>query len=489
MQQIDAFAGSIGQSYDLFKGEAGNSIFNPGATDKYWRNAETSVIYELQLVETQKSLSEWLSMSASASYSGIVGNAGMRAEATRSLVSDELSLSILVSVKVQLETRGPVDCILKDDVAKALDERDLTAFVATFGTGAIISETLGGQLLAITQIFARSATEKNDMRASLTGSFGAYGAHADFAASLTRILKEKHISRYINRTGADGPIPRLEDLVAYSENFSDLVRTANTAQPRPMALGYQDFTRLAFSEKVQNATEKKLRLLDLEKRFAEQDDTLRWLLSKRSDAKAVKDTIDRMLLDPSFPFDRADAKLKQSDAEAIIVECDKMAKGIAIAPLTKFVPKNFDVPVYRPIDDSAPVIPLTVKCSRPPTNLTDMGDWIMTDVGGFQNFSIELGSIYTLQDLSISYISFDFQNREIFRGKDGQVAPGVSGLAISLSGSIAHKYSINYEMLLEHDPGGGGLVERTVRARNGVPILVQNYSVKGLRIWLERRAP
>lgn len=514
--RIEGRVGSVGQSFDIFKHEVNNRIFkvdnNYEDTNSWWVNRKNDVKYKILLIENQKSLFDLLNFSASAAYGSLNAKVGMNFEASRSILDEEYSLNILINIEVEILTRGSINRVLLDEPLNLIkNSPDISAFVATYGTGMITSETIGGRLMAVQQISSKSRIEKENTLKEINGSFGDYKAHASFATALSNVLRFRGVSKFINQSGVDVAVPAIDNLVEYSENFNTYVIEANKKSPRVLFFEYQDFTSLVHKDLSPKYIEK---LHFLEIAFNERDIFLSRLLDIRSKSKSTRDSINRLLAEPAFPFEKKEAEKIRDLADNVISECDNIASRVANSPLDDTVDiSGIKPPIYLPVDKSPPLIPMITRMNGIDY---EMDDWATVGIGSRQeniikSLSVFFGPYYSELGLSINY-SFYMRTsgadkfQLIGSAKDGgniDIVGDFVGISATISGELAYKYHIKYALTCWAENNFGRNVLTEFFGKNGSLALDTTPSFDGdressfvkrgrvfrVRFWVERRAP
>jgi hypothetical protein len=138
---------SIGQGFHVFSGQTLNQVFDLADAGGYWETTQEETIYQIRIVETAYSVFEYMNMSASAAYGGIIGGGSLSVSAANSLETTDTSLSILASVRHEIGTKGIRTARMLDEVySKVVQLVNLRDFASEYGTGLITQETYGGQL-------------------------------------------------------------------------------------------------------------------------------------------------------------------------------------------------------------------------------------------------------------------------------------------------------------------------------------------------------
>lgn len=165
--------------------------------------ASTAVSYDLKYVDDYSSLMKTLSVSASASYGAGGVGANARASFASSSSMSRRNAYVLVRMTVETRTERLREFTLRPEASSAA--ANLVNFTPTFGDSFISAITYGGELFALMQFSATSASESQAMKASVKASAGAFSGGASMAQTVKTMSQGKNVSvKYVQTGGATG---------------------------------------------------------------------------------------------------------------------------------------------------------------------------------------------------------------------------------------------------------------------------------------------
>jgi hypothetical protein len=203
-------------------------------------------LYKLLIIEDERHFRETLSISASASFKGITGNASARMSLFRSVKIDTYSLYVLASVSVLnstvgLQRPGLIETA-REEWTRTRPRSQRNLFVTIFGDVFVTSITSGGELFALFELSCSSFEEKQSLAIQVSGSMGAWGGSADYQRSVEEFRKHKSLSLHIARDGGTGELPKpdLDSLLQAAQSFPNEV----LEHPVPIFFQTQRYARV-----------------------------------------------------------------------------------------------------------------------------------------------------------------------------------------------------------------------------------------------------
>lgn len=197
-----------------------HSEFTPDGADGQ------AVVYEFKEITTVSQLRETLNVSASAAFGG--GGAGISAKASyfHSVAYSSYALYLYIRVKVTNSSKALREFKLTTPALNYLKEYGKDAFFEVYGDEFVSSYTTGGEFLAVFEISTESEEEKSRVQASLSGSYGAFSASAEFSKAMERFNATTATRLYLMRRGGVGDLPEMGAVKNAALAFPDKVSQA-----------------------------------------------------------------------------------------------------------------------------------------------------------------------------------------------------------------------------------------------------------------------
>ena len=236
----------LGTGFDTLRYEPCGRAVEEKLKDSAPVDGGQKTLYKLSIIEDERHFRETLSISASASFKGLMANASARMSLFHSLKIDTYSLYVLASVSVINATVGLRQPGLREDARKewtsTRERSQRKLFVKTFGDVYVNSITSGGELFALFEFSCSSLEEKSDLAISLSGGMGAWGGSANYQKSIEDFRKHSSLSLHIARDGGTGdlPDPDLDALLQAAQSFPNDVQ----ALPVPIFFQTQRYSRV-----------------------------------------------------------------------------------------------------------------------------------------------------------------------------------------------------------------------------------------------------
>ena len=164
------------------------------------------VIYNIELVDSQRQLQQSMGVSAAASvsYGGFMGSASARVDFTENHALDQHSIALMVKVQVSqppLILRNPQ----LTSEAKALYARSPEQFKARFGDMFVSGVLSGGQLYGMIRISSNSETTKEELKVALSakGVLGAFSGSAsvDIDKKVSEVTNNMRTTVFVHSSG------------------------------------------------------------------------------------------------------------------------------------------------------------------------------------------------------------------------------------------------------------------------------------------------
>lgn len=186
-----------------------------------------NVDYELHEIETREQLSENLRVNVrvSAGFGGFGLKGRFRMARAREV--SRYDLNIWMRVRVHSHSQSLVnDVRLKPEFEDLLDIAPLE-FVERCGDRFVQKVSYGGELLVVLSIATESESDRRDLSARLSASFGLFGsADASMDENTFEALEGREVTLLIDRVGGGGQLPDLRtarELIEYARNFPNEV--------------------------------------------------------------------------------------------------------------------------------------------------------------------------------------------------------------------------------------------------------------------------
>jgi hypothetical protein len=199
------------------------------------------VQYELFGADTRRELETALGISASASFSGLVGGASTDisvSEQTRfSSIHSHLAIHVIVRNAPRiLRTRDISQRALKDL------RRDTRSFFEKYGDTFVDSIITGGEFLAIVTFDSLTEEAKRQLDVKIRGSAGTFEGEGELHTRFSSFSSDKTLRVEVRQSGISGAIPKPSEVEEYARNFPALVASAAShLGARPIFFGVTDY--------------------------------------------------------------------------------------------------------------------------------------------------------------------------------------------------------------------------------------------------------
>lgn len=217
----------LARGYDTISGEVRGDCVQ--RTDVKSTNDSTAqrTSFSLSKIETYNSLAKQVGASASASISGAIGNVSAKAQFLDSVNVNDYSIYVLARVSVLNSTATMERMSLTDSARDVVEKQGADDFRKLCGDMFVSGYTTGGELFSVLEILTHSSEEKNQISASLGGSYGVFSGAATFQQALEKVSKTNTVNVFMYRVGAGGVVKITpEELVTYATNFPAAVTGA-----------------------------------------------------------------------------------------------------------------------------------------------------------------------------------------------------------------------------------------------------------------------
>jgi len=239
-----------------------------------------AVQFSMQKIEDYQSLLKSLFASASFAVTAGFGKANGSAQFSQTYQSSEHSIYLLVKVDVTLAERNYEFTGLTDEWKKLQNsgENGRKRFYVGCGDRYVRGMKTGASFVALYQIMARTADEKQSINASLSGGSvgGTFSGSAAFESALQRVHRFSNIEVVILSLGyPGGAVPDTPaDIMKYAREFPDKINADNAYNIAATTGNYSEFpsfdTGTPFLDAQQSAY------------LSQADYDFQWLQSRRS---------------------------------------------------------------------------------------------------------------------------------------------------------------------------------------------------------------
>jgi hypothetical protein len=208
----------IGQGYSLTSGSLRGVALTPCAPNCVV-SREYAVSYDLLYIDSYESLARALDISASASYSGFSGGFSASMNLFQSSNFTSTKAYILVRMRVITGTEDLTSYVLNSDALHHLGGSNETGrFSSAYGDAFIGHLVRGGELYALMEFSAEANESIQDLKVSVSGSYGGFSASAGLSDYVDHLSKYKKVrvlyAQSGGQAGRDGTLDNNGDAVS-----------------------------------------------------------------------------------------------------------------------------------------------------------------------------------------------------------------------------------------------------------------------------------
>lgn len=221
----------VGRGFDVLTGNPRADCVNRTAVDSNSAFGPSSVRFRSIRIENAEKLDRTLGISASASVNTSFGGGGGSASFSNEVSVSSYSLNYVMEAVVSGKGPGIRDVKLKPEYKALIAGKnpDMMRFRSICGDGYIGEFTLGGEFVALVQIFTKSKKESEEITAKANASFGMASGSAAFANAVKSMAATSEVRIWTMQRGGGGPIPTSVDEIAQKvANLTESVRAAPT---------------------------------------------------------------------------------------------------------------------------------------------------------------------------------------------------------------------------------------------------------------------
>jgi hypothetical protein len=436
----------LGEGFDSVTGAAKGKAMAPQTATPAPSASGQVVEYSLIEVESLSELRREMGISASASYSGVVGEASAKVELVRKAAFNSYSIYLIVRTKVTNGSTLLTEFMLRSE-ARDLFQQSVPEFFKTYGDEFVNSVSTGGEFLAVVEFVSQSSVEQETIKASVRASVGSFDSAAGFSQAIDKISKERTTKINVVRIGGTGPIPT--NLKEAAMNFPKAVDPAQGGAP--VVIG---FTTRSFDTVSNRPAGKSVPNLAPQRRAMSE------LVEIREYGQRIKNDIAYIL---DFPTQfanatSADLHAKSTKVDGKIASIDKRLNQIVDAPLNPPPATETDFGDVLPLNARLSGIDVPLKILIHQHNLNDSkfpgGEWAGAKDTGFpvEGFAVEFEK--PLPGVTLEYLAHlqnqgdtAYKSAPDFIGTRGE-SRRLEGFAMKLTGDRAKYYKVVYKAFL-----------------------------------------
>lgn len=416
-----------------------------------------SVRYYLEEIQSLTDLRSVLSISAAASFSGLLVGGDAKFDFYRQAKFHRYSVFAIVRVDVVNSTTTLGVQRFSESALERLKGSSLEEFFESYGDEFVISSTTGGEFLAIVEFVTETAAQQEALSAKLDISGGYWSASTQFASAMDSFSMETSTKIQVLRRGGQGPIPDGANLKSAALNFPDAVNP-QTGHPWPLYITLQDLAvmdNLPPGQAVPNLAKQEEALNQLARDFD-------WATELQNSWAYVRGVPGMFNIPPGISPDRqisALDNLAQGITERARIIIDTPFATPLPSGSTTFDPSLSALPNFKNLFD----LPLIVL-----VHLQDIGDslfhngqWAGTKGQSRRLEGFQISQVNPVPGLSLQYMAHlqdigdvPWVNEGGFVGSRGQ-SRRLEGFAIRLTGPNAPFWDVIYQAHLQ-DMGDTG---------------------------------
>ena len=203
----------------------------------------TGEISEFRLLEitSEERLRESLNVSASASFSGLVGGYSGRMSFAQSVNKNNQSRYLLVHTRVANQLQLASSFTFTPEAQNLIKSGQQAAFTRQCGSEFVSGIRTGGEFFAVFEYEFSSLEEDRKFSAAVSASGAGWKAAGDINTALAKFNMSARTQVRIYRQGGNGELPAVDSLQDYARKFPTLVQTVGGA-PVTLELITKDYS-------------------------------------------------------------------------------------------------------------------------------------------------------------------------------------------------------------------------------------------------------
>jgi len=214
----------IGQGYNPVQGSVKGFCVNVGLLETQSGNSSGQMAeFRLLEIESESALRKVLSVSASASFKGAIGQGSARASFAESVNKNRSSRYLLVHTRVANQIEIAKSFTFSDAATRLLKKNDTEAFLRHCGSEFVYGRRTGGEFFAVFEFSFASSEEDRAFSAAVSGS----GVGWKMAGSVNQELSKfgrfasTQIKMYV--VGGSSAFPTADSIADFGTKFNMMV--------------------------------------------------------------------------------------------------------------------------------------------------------------------------------------------------------------------------------------------------------------------------
>lgn len=182
--------------------------------------------YRLLEITSEQGLRESLNVSASASFTGVVGRGSARSSFAQSVNKNSQSRYLLVHVRVANQLELASSFTFSESAQRLLKTGDSQGFMRQCGSEFVNGRRTGGEFFAVFEFAFSSSEEDRSFSSAISGSGAGWKGSASVNSELSKFGKFASTQVKMYKVGGASGLPDVNSIAEFAGKFDSLVSNA-----------------------------------------------------------------------------------------------------------------------------------------------------------------------------------------------------------------------------------------------------------------------